>query len=146
MYVSQIMRNATIGSGRVGAPIEEFLTRLRTLLDALNEEGVEATTALRERISASIDALEPKVDQLRDVLSNTADTVHEVVEEHPWSAVATGALAGIAVGCVAAAVAANYMPGSDFADRADRYRRRVVREARPYARRARKLANHYWPF
>jgi len=140
------MRNATNGSGRVGASVEEFLTRMRTLLDALNEEGVEATTALRERIAASIDALEPKADQLRDVLSNTADTVYEVIEEHPWSAVVTGAVAGIAVGCVAAVVAANYLPATGLADRADRYRRRVVREARPYARRARKLANHYWPF
>jgi ElaB/YqjD/DUF883 family membrane-anchored ribosome-binding protein len=134
------------GSGRAGASIEEFLTRLRALLDVLNEEGVEATTALRERISASIETLQPRVEQWRDSAAETAGYVREVVEEHPWSAVATGAVAGMAVGCVAAVIAANFMPETDLSGRAADYGRRAVRYSRPYVRRARKLANNYWPF
>jgi ElaB/YqjD/DUF883 family membrane-anchored ribosome-binding protein len=134
------------GSGRTGASIEEFLIRMRALLDALNEEGVEATNALRERIAASIDALEPRVEEWRESASETASYVREVVEDHPWSAVATGAVAGIAVGCVAAVIASNFIPESDLAGRAADYRDRAVRYTRPYMRRARKLASNYLPF
>ena len=67
------------------ASIEEFLVRLRPLLDVLNEEGVEATNALRERIAASIDALEPRLQEWRESAEETAGYVREVVEDHPWS-------------------------------------------------------------
>jgi len=133
-------------SGRAGASIEEFLTRMRALLDALNDEGVEATTALRERIAASIDTLEPRIEQWRESAADTTGYVREAIEDHPWSAVATGAVAGIAVGCVAAVIAANFVPDSDLSGRAADYGRRAVRFTRPYMRRARKLANHYLPF
>lgn len=126
--------------------IEEFLIRMRALLDVLNEEGVEATNALRERIAASIDALEPKLEEWRKSASQTAGYVREVVEEHPWSAVATGAVAGVAVGCVAAVIASNFIPESDLASRAADYRNRAVKYTRPYVRRARKLASNYLPF
>jgi ElaB/YqjD/DUF883 family membrane-anchored ribosome-binding protein len=132
------------GSGWAGASIEEFLTRLRTLLDALNEEGVEATTALRERIAASIDTLEPQIEEWRDSAAEAAGYMREVIEDHPWSAVATGAVAGIAVGCVAAVIASNFLPESGLSDRAADYRRRAVRFSRPYVRRARKLVNNVW--
>jgi len=128
------------------ATIEEFLIRLRALLDVLNAEGVEATNALRERIAASIDALEPRLEEWRESASESAGYVREVVEDHPWSAVATGAVAGMAVGCVAAVIASNFIPESDLASRAADYRNRAVRYSRPYVRRARKLANNYWPF
>jgi ElaB/YqjD/DUF883 family membrane-anchored ribosome-binding protein len=134
------------GSGRAGASIEEFLIRMRLLLDALNDEGVETTTALRERISATIDFLEPRVQQWRRSAGETSGYVREVVEDHPWSAVATGAVAGMAVGCVAAVIAANFIPESDLSGRAAEYGRRAVRYTRPYVRRARRLANNYWPF
>jgi ElaB/YqjD/DUF883 family membrane-anchored ribosome-binding protein len=134
------------GSGRTGASIEEFLTRMRALLDALNEEGVEATNALRERIAASIDALEPRLEEWRESAEETAGYVREVVEEHPWGAVATGAVAGMAVGCVAAVIASNFIPESDLAARAADYRNRAVRYTRPYMRRARKVASNYLPF
>jgi len=133
------------GSGRAGASIEELLTRLRALLDALNEEGVEATTALRERISASIDTLQPRVEQWRDSAAETAGYVREVVEDHPWSAVATGAIAGMAIGCVAAVIAANFIPDTGLSGRAAHYRRRAFRFSRPYVRRARKLVDNVWP-
>lgn len=128
------------------APIEEFLVRLRTLLDALNEEGVEATNALRERIAASIDALEPRLEQWREMAEDSAGYMREVVEDHPWSAVATGAVAGMAVGCVAVVIASNFIPESDLAARAADYRSRAVRYTRPYVRRARKLVGNYLPF
>jgi ElaB/YqjD/DUF883 family membrane-anchored ribosome-binding protein len=128
------------------ASIEEFLVRLRALLDALNEDGVEATNALRERIAASIDALEPRLQEWRESAEETAGYVREVVEDHPWSAVATGAVAGMAVGCVAAVIASNFIPESNLSARAADYRNRAVRYSRPYVRRARKLANNYWPF
>ena len=134
------------GSGRTGASIEEFLIRMRALLDVLNEEGVEATNALRERIAASIDALEPRLEELRESASQTAGYVREVVEDHPWSAVATGAVAGMAVGCVAAVIASNFIPETDLASRAADYRNRAVKYSRPYVRRARKLASNYLPF
>src|SRR4051812_44419736 len=110
------MKTATNGSGRTDT-IQEFLVRLRALLDALNEEGVEATTALRERIAASIDTLQPRLQEWRELAADTASSVREVVEEHPWSAVAAGAVAGVAVGCVAAVVASNFLPDSDFASK-----------------------------
>jgi len=131
--------NTTLnGSGRAGASIEEFLVRMRALLDVLNEEGVEATNALRERIAASIDALEPQLEEWRETAADTAGYVREVVEDHPWSAVAAGAVAGIAVGCVAAVIASNFISDPDIRDRAVRY-------TRPYVRRARKLASNYLP-
>jgi hypothetical protein len=52
----------------------------------------------------------------------------------------------MAVGCVAAVIASNFIPESDLAARAADYRNRAVRYSRPYVRRARKLANNYWPF
>jgi ElaB/YqjD/DUF883 family membrane-anchored ribosome-binding protein len=140
------MKTALNGSSRAGATVEELLIRLRALLDALNEEGVEATTALRERISASIDSLQPRVAEWRESAVETAGYVREVIEENPWSFVVTGAVAGIAVGCVAAVVASNFIPESGIAGRVGDYRDRAVRYSRPYVRRARKLANNYWPF
>jgi ElaB/YqjD/DUF883 family membrane-anchored ribosome-binding protein len=140
------MNTLLSGSGQTGASIEEFLIRMRALLDVLNEEGVEATNALRERIAASIDALEPRLEEWRESASQTADYVREVVEDHPWSAVATGAVAGVAVGCVAAVIASNFVADPDIRDRATTYGQRAVRYTRPYVRRARKLANNYWPF
>jgi ElaB/YqjD/DUF883 family membrane-anchored ribosome-binding protein len=140
------MNTSLNGSGRTGASIEEFLTRMRALLDVLNEEGVEATNALRERIAASIDAVEPRLQEWRESAAQTGGYVREVVEEHPWSAVATGAVAGMAVGCVAAVVASNFVAESDVAARAADYRNRAVRYTRPYVRRARKLASNYLPF
>jgi ElaB/YqjD/DUF883 family membrane-anchored ribosome-binding protein len=143
------MKTAMNGSGRTDA-IQEFLVRLRSLLDALNEEGVEATTALRERIAASIDTLQPRLEEWRELAADTASSVagsvQDAIEDHPWGAVAAGAVAGVAVGCVAAVVASNFLPESDFAGKADHYRRRLVSQSRPYVRRARKLANNYWPF
>ncbi len=140
-----VMNTLLNGSGRTGASIEEFLIRMRALLDALNEEGVEATNALRERIAASIDTLEPRLQEWRESASQTVGLVREVVEEHPWSAVATGAVAGMAVGCVAAVIASNFVADPDIRDRAVAYGQRAVRSTRPYVRRARKLANNYWP-
>lgn len=140
------MNTSLNGSGRTGASIEEFLIRMRALLDVLNEEGVEATNALRERIAASIDALEPRLAEWRESASQTAGYVREVVEDHPWSAVATGAVAGMAVGCAAAVIASNFIPESNLAGRAADYRDRAVKYTRPYVRRARKLASNYLPF
>jgi ElaB/YqjD/DUF883 family membrane-anchored ribosome-binding protein len=140
------MNTVLNGSGRAGAAVEELLIRLRALLDVLNEEGVEATTALRERISASVDALEPRVEEWRETAAGAAGYVREVIEENPWSFVVTGAVAGIAVGCVAAVVASNFIPESGLAGRVGDYRDQAVRYGRPYVRRARKLANNYWPF
>ena len=139
------MKNAFNGSGSAGATIEEFLNRLRTLLDGLNEEGVEATNALRERIAASIDALQPRLEEWRESAEDAAGYVREVVEEHPWSAVAAGAVAGLAVGCVAAVIAGNFVSDPDIRDRAADYGRRAMKYTRPYVRRARKLAGDYLP-
>ena len=119
---------------------------MRALLDALNEEGVEATNALRERIAASIDALEPRLEAWRETAEDSVSYVREVVEEHPWSAVATGAVAGMAVGCVAVVIASNFIPESDLATKAADYRGRALRYTRPYVRRARKLVSNYLPF
>jgi len=139
------MKTTANGSGGTGASIEEFLVRMRALLDALNEEGVEATNALRERIAASIDALEPRLAEWRETAEDAAGYVREVVEDHPWGAVATGAVAGVAVGCVAAVIASNFVSDPDIRDRAADYGRRAVRYTRPYVRRARKLASNYLP-
>ena len=140
------MNTALNGSGRAAASIEEFLIRMRALLDALNEEGVEATNALRERIAASIDALEPRLKEWRETAEDAAGYVREVVEDHPWSAVATGAVAGMAVGCIAVVIASSFIPESDLAGKAADYRGRAVRYSRPYARRARELVSNYLPF
>jgi ElaB/YqjD/DUF883 family membrane-anchored ribosome-binding protein len=147
------MNTAATGLSRADASIQEFLSRMHVLLHALNEEGVEATTALRERIAVSIESLQPRLARLRESVADTAGSVDEVVRDHPWGAVVTGAAVGVAVGCVAAAAASSLMEGSDFASRAAGYGSRavgygqgVVRRYRPYARRARKLANNYWPF
>ena len=60
--------------------------------------------------------------------------------------VATGAVAGMAVGCLAAVISAHFISESDLSDRAAEYGRRAARYTRPYVRRARKVANNYWPF
>ena len=52
----------------------------------------------------------------------------------------------MAVGCLAAVIAANFISESDLSDRAAEYGRRAARYTRPYVRRARKVANNYWPF
>ena len=40
---------------RARAGVQDFLSRMQDLLDTLNKEGVEATTALRERIAVGIE-------------------------------------------------------------------------------------------
>jgi hypothetical protein len=52
----------------------------------------------------------------------------------------------MAVGCVAAVIAANFVSDLDIRDRAASYGRRAARYTRPYVRRARKLASNYLPF
>ncbi|HWM69203.1 MAG TPA: hypothetical protein VNO35_21625 [Steroidobacteraceae bacterium] len=140
------MNTTANGLSRADASIQEFLSHMRDLLDALNEEGVEATTALRERIAVSIDAVQPRLERLRESVADTAGSVDEVVHDHPWGAVVAGAAVGVAVGCIAAAGAIRFLPESDFASKAARYGHGVVRRYRPYVRRARKLADNYWPF
>jgi ElaB/YqjD/DUF883 family membrane-anchored ribosome-binding protein len=132
--------------GRAELPVRQFLDRMRELLDALNEEGVETTTATRERLAAAIDSVQARLDSLVDSAADGAGSVDEIVQEHPWGAVLAGAVVGIAVGCAATAGAFSLIEDPDFVSQADQYRRGVVRRSRPYVGRARKLARNYWPF
>jgi ElaB/YqjD/DUF883 family membrane-anchored ribosome-binding protein len=131
---------------RAAAPIKELLFRMRDLLAVLNEQGVETTTALRERIAASIETVEARIDPLLGPIADRADSVDQVIQENPWKAVVAGATVGVAVGCVTTAVAFSLMPETGFAAKAGRYGRGIARRYRPYVRHARRVANDYWPF
>jgi ElaB/YqjD/DUF883 family membrane-anchored ribosome-binding protein len=141
LAVEDLMNTTVNGLNRADASIQEFLSRLTALLDVLNDEGIEATTALRERIAATIDTIQPRLEQLRESIADTAGSVRGAIEENPWTALAAGAVLGVAVGCVAAAGAASLLSDSDLTSRAAGYRRQWARRYRPYARRAREIAN-----
>ena len=132
-------------SGLRGAEVSvrEFLSRTQDLLNALNNEGVDATTALRERIATNIESVRPRFENWADSANDGAATADELIRENPWAALALGAVAGVAVGCVATTGAFNLWERNDFASKSKAL---LQRRYRPYAKRARRAIRDHWPF
>jgi ElaB/YqjD/DUF883 family membrane-anchored ribosome-binding protein len=132
---SQILRSAEL-------PIREFLARTQALLDTLNEEGVEATGALRERIAASIDSVRGRIEHLPDTFDESVSAIEGVIRENPWASLTVGAVIGVAAGCLATAAISSAPSWTDsLPDTSD-----LTRQSRPYIKRARKAIRDNWPF
>ena len=88
----------------------------------------EAIVNTRERISATLDAIEARIEDTKAEIRRRADVLRPVRERivaDPWRALAIGAGAGLVLGL---------MTGGD--DEADRQRRRRRRRQRPAQHRA----------
>jgi ElaB/YqjD/DUF883 family membrane-anchored ribosome-binding protein len=120
---------------RAKAGVQDFLSRMQELLDMLNQEGVEATTALRERIAVGIENVRDQYEDMEDTAVASVETLDDLVQENPWIALAAGAVLGIAVGYAASQL----IPDSGWAAR-------VQRQSRPYVRKARRFVRDHRPF
>src|ERR1700744_3477320 len=75
--------------------VEERLNRLRADAEAIIEEGEE----LPEDIRNSLDAVEERIAELYDMVSQqaaySAEVVEEIIETRPWMSVAVAFGAGV---------------------------------------------------
>jgi ElaB/YqjD/DUF883 family membrane-anchored ribosome-binding protein len=75
--------------------VEERLERLRADAEAIIEEGEE----LPEDIRNSLDAIEDRIAELYDMVSQqaaySAEVVEEIIETRPWMSVAVAFGAGV---------------------------------------------------
>ena len=130
---------------RARAGVQDFLSRMQYLLDTLNKEGVEATTALRERIAVGIENVRHEYNDLEDTAVASIETLDDLVQENPWIALAAGAVLGVAVGYAASQLIPE--SGYESASRAfSRGAARVRRQSRPYVRKARRFVRDHRPF
>ena len=130
---------------RARSGVQDFLTRMQDLLDTLNTEGVEATTALRERIAVGIGTVRDELDDLQDTAVASVETLDDLVQENPWVALAAGAVLGVAFGYAASRL----IPESTYESASRAFSRgssRMKRHYRPYARKARRFIRDHKPF
>lgn len=80
--------------------LSRVVTHAESLLTALGDEGGEAVSALRERVTRTMQQAQARLESSRQRVQETASTVarraDEYVHENPWRAVAIGVAAGAA--------------------------------------------------
>ena len=88
--------------------LREVLASTEALLAAMENEGGEAVTELRDRLTATIADVKKElgssfVDSARDTIyraRDTASSINQFVRESPWAAVGIGAAIGVLVGLI----------------------------------------------
>ena len=87
-------RSVNNPAGDAEETVEDRLNRLRADAEAIIEEGAE----LPEEIRTSLDAIEERVAELYDMVSQqaaySAEVVEEIIETRPWMSVAVAFGAG----------------------------------------------------
>jgi ElaB/YqjD/DUF883 family membrane-anchored ribosome-binding protein len=80
------------------AEVQRFLSATEGLLKTVQDDGMDSTSILRERVAAGIEALQEQVDDAMELADEAAESGVRVVRDNPRIAVLLCALAAMAVG------------------------------------------------
>ena len=83
--------------------IQRFLSRTSEFLQTLNDQGVESTNVLRERVAVGLETVQDQLSEAMESAQEAALTLREWIEQNPWAAVGFAAGLGTAAGCAATA-------------------------------------------
>jgi len=90
-----------------GDELRNIIDHAAALLGAISDEGDPKLSSLRERVSAGIDTARVHLDEMQvdaeRASEKAAEALSRWIEANPWTAVAIGAGAGIAIGLLLAA-------------------------------------------
>lgn len=101
------MNETSENTAAFGEELRSIVDHAEALLDAISDEGDPKLSSLRERVSASIETARAHVDEMEGDAERASEKAAAVIarwiEENPWTAVAIGAGAGLAIGLLLAA-------------------------------------------
>ena len=84
--------------------LKALLASSEDLLESLGEEGGEAAEKLRKRLTASIAKTKQRLGNSAEAASEAAqdatDSARGYVTKNPWTALAIGTVAGVAIGAL----------------------------------------------
>lgn len=90
----------------LGEELRSIVDHAEALLDAISDEGDPKLSSLRERVAESIDAARTHVDEMQNDAERASEKAAAAfarwIEQNPWTAVAIGAGAGLAIGLLLA--------------------------------------------
>ena len=100
------MNQSSENVAALGEELRNIIDHAAALLGAISDEGDPKLSALRERVSASIDTARVHLDEMQLDAERASEKLAEAlarwIEANPWTAVAIGAGAGIAIGLLLA--------------------------------------------
>ena len=101
------MNQSSENAAAFGDELRNIIDHAAALLGAISDEGDPKLSSLRERVSAGIDTARVHLDEMQvdaeRASEKAAEALSRWIEANPWTAVAIGAGAGIAIGLLLAA-------------------------------------------
>jgi ElaB/YqjD/DUF883 family membrane-anchored ribosome-binding protein len=79
------------------ADLQRFISSTGELLRTLNDEGIESTNVLRERVAVGIEGMQQQLDAVVETLIDTSEAAESFLRQNPWLAVGLGGAAGLAL-------------------------------------------------
>jgi ElaB protein len=84
--------------------LNALLASSEDLLESLGDQSGEAAEKLRERLTASVAKTKQRLGNAADTASSAAqdaaDSAQSYVTQNPWTALAIGTIAGVAIGAL----------------------------------------------
>jgi ElaB/YqjD/DUF883 family membrane-anchored ribosome-binding protein len=84
--------------------LKALLASSEDLLESLGDQSGEAAEKLRERLTASVAKTKQRLGNSADTASSAvqdaADSAQSYVAKNPWTALAIGTIAGVAIGAL----------------------------------------------
>jgi ElaB/YqjD/DUF883 family membrane-anchored ribosome-binding protein len=77
--------------------LQNFLSRTEELLQTLNDQGVESTNVLRERVAVGLEGVQGQLDEAIEATEDASRSATTWLRQNPWTALAIGAVAGVAI-------------------------------------------------
>jgi ElaB/YqjD/DUF883 family membrane-anchored ribosome-binding protein len=83
--------------------IQHFLSTTSAFLQTLNDEGVESTNVLRERVAVGLESVQDQLEKIMESADEATASIGEWIEQHPRATIGVAAGLGAAVGCATTA-------------------------------------------
>ena len=100
------MSQTSENTAALGEELRSIVDHAEALLEAISDEGDPKLSSLRERVAESIESARAHVEEMQSDAERASEGAAAVVarwiEENPWTAVAIGAGAGLAIGLLLA--------------------------------------------
>ena len=100
------MSETSESAAALGEELRNIVDHAEALLEAISDEGDPKLSSLRERVSASIETARMHLDEMQVDAERASEKAVEAlarwIEANPWTAVAIGAGAGLAIGLLLA--------------------------------------------
>jgi ElaB/YqjD/DUF883 family membrane-anchored ribosome-binding protein len=92
-----VSQNYEAAQQQTVADLQRFISSTGALLRTLNDEGIESTNVLRERVAVGIEGIQEQLDAVVETLVDTSEAAESFVRQNPWLAVALGGAAGLVI-------------------------------------------------